>query len=222
TVALSQPASAQRRARFPAELRGSPESVEKMYDFALANGLPFYLTPTNVERAVTDGKLLPLSGDTTYEITRGVGFSYATREARQFVLTFAPQYLSACGVPLMVTSAARPTSRQPHNANPHSVHPTGIAVDLRRPSAGPCQTWVRTALAELERRGIVEATEERHPVHIHVAVMVRPGSEVVLPNLVNAVVARGPAASTVSVAHGSIPPASTGLPKVLKAARPGR
>ncbi|MEO8624637.1 MAG: DUF5715 family protein [bacterium] len=222
TLTLSPSAGAQRRAKFPPELRGSPESVEKMYDFALANGLPFYLTPTNVERAVTEGKLVPLTGDATYEITRGVGFSYATREARQFVLAFAPQYLSACGVPLMVTSAARPTSRQPHNANPHSVHPTGIAVDLRRPSAGPCQTWVRASLAELERRGIVEATEERHPVHLHVAVMVRPGTDVVLPNLGNTVVARGPAASTFSVAHGSMPAASAGLPKAVKGAQHGR
>jgi hypothetical protein len=222
TLALSQPAWAQRRAKFPVELRGSPESVEKMYDFALANGLPFYLTPTNVDRAVSEGKLVPLNGDSTYELTQGVGFSYATREARQFVLAFAPQYLSSCGVPLMVTSAARPTSRQPHNANPHSVHPTGIAVDLRRPSAGPCQTWVRTALAELERRGIVEATEERNPVHIHVAVMVRPGDGVVLPNLVNTVVARVPTAPAASVAHGSLPSAGIGLPKGIKAAHAGR
>lgn len=169
----------------PVELRGSKESVERMYDFARSNHLPFYLTPTNVNDAVAEQKLVPLTGDATYEITRGVGFSYATPEARQFVHLFAPQYLAACGTPLMVTSAARPMSRQPRNANPHSVHPTGIAVDLRRPR-GACLTWVRGALAELENKGIVEATEERHPVHLHVAVLVRPGEPVVLPQLVPA------------------------------------
>jgi nucleoid-associated protein YgaU len=63
------------------------------------------------------------------------------------------------------------------------VHPTGIAVDLRRPPAGPCQTWVRNALAELENKGFIEATEERHPAHLHVAVLTEPGRVATLPPL---------------------------------------
>lgn len=191
TAALAAPAQAQRGLpKEPQDLHGSKQSVEKMYDFALSHHMPFYLTPTNVDDAIAKGRLVALTGDSTYELTRGVGFAYSTREARQFVLAFAPQYLAACGVPLTVTSAARPMSRQPHNANPHSVHPTGIAVDIRRPSAGPCLTWVRSALADLEERGVVEATEEHHPVHLHVAVLVQPGAKVMLPNLVKTVVAR--------------------------------
>ena len=170
----------------PPELRGSKESVEKMYEFAQSNKLPFYLSPTNVRDAVAQQKLVPLTGDATYELTRGVGYSYSTPEARQFVQAFAPQYLAACGTPLTVTSAERPVTRQPRNANPHSVHPTGIAVDLRRPAAGPCLKWVRSALAELENKGIIEATEERRPAHLHIAVLVRPGEPVVLPQLVDA------------------------------------
>jgi hypothetical protein len=180
---LAASAQAQRRQRVPAELHGSKESVEKMYSFAESHGLTFYLTPINLDSAIARGRLVPLTGDATYELTRGVGYSYATREAKEFVLAFAPQYLAECGTPLTVTSAARPVSRQPRNANPHSVHPTGIAVDIRRPHAGACLTWVRGALAELETRGIIEATEERHPVHLHIAVLVPPGTEVTLPNL---------------------------------------
>jgi hypothetical protein len=177
-------ADAQRGNRLPDALRGSKESVQRMWDFADSHHLPFYLTPTNLDDAIKKGKLVALTGDSTYELTRGVGFSYATREAKQFVLAFAPQYLAACGTPLTVTSAARPISRQPHNSNPYSVHPTGIAVDLRRPPAGPCQTWVRNALAGLEAKGFVEATEERHPAHLHVAVFTEPGRMVTLPDLV--------------------------------------
>lgn len=182
-TALTQPAHAQRRvrARFPSELRGSQESVQKMWDFATTHGLTFYQTPRDIEKAVAEGKLVPLDGDTTYQLTRGVGFSYATREAKQFVASFAPQYRVACGAPLIVTSAARPTNRQPRNSNPYSVHPTGIAVDLRRPAAGPCQTWLRKALAELEDQGYIEATEERRPVHLHVAVLTEPGKIAALP-----------------------------------------
>jgi hypothetical protein len=125
-------AHAQRRvrARFPDELRGSQESVQKMWDFATMHGLAFYQTPRDIDKAVAEGKLVPLDGDASYELTRGVGFSYATREAKQFIVSFAPQYLAACGTPLIVTSAARPTTRQPRNSNPYSVHPTGIAVDV--------------------------------------------------------------------------------------------
>ena len=184
------PADAQRRSGRPDALRGSQESVQKMWDFADAHRLPFYLTPTNINDAIKQGRLVPLTGDSTYELARGVGFAYATREARQFVLDFAPQYLAACGTPLTVTSVARPMSRQPRNSNPYSVHPTGIAVDLRRPNAGPCQTWVRNALAELEAKGFVEATEERRPAHLHVAVLIEPGKVAALPRLVSGTVAR--------------------------------
>jgi hypothetical protein len=216
TVALAHAAQAQRRSREPLELHGSKESVERMFDFAQSHRMPFYLTPTNVDSAIAEGKLVALTGDSTYELTRGVGFSYSTREAKQFVLAFAPQYLAACGVPLTVTSAARPMSRQPRNANPHSVHPTGIAVDIRRPPAGPCQTWVRSALTELERQGFVEATEEHHPVHIHLAVLVQPGGKVVLPNLVRTVVARQATTPVTTVATSS---GDIGLPKKTVTAR---
>lgn len=186
-----------------------------MYSFAVAHHMPFYLTPTNVDKAIADGRLVALTGDSTYELTRGVGFSYATREAKQFVLAFAPQYLAACGVPLTVTSAARPLSNQPHNANPHSVHPTGIAVDIRRPAPGPCLTWVRGALDSLEKRGVIEATEEHHPVHLHVAVLVQPGAKLLLPNLVRTVVARQPtvAPATVVASAGDVSLASNAASK---------
>jgi LysM repeat protein len=184
-VLSAQGAHAQRRvrSRLPDELHGSQESVQKMWDFATMHGLTFYQTPRDIDRAVSEGKLVPLDGDASYALTQGVGFSYATREAKQFVVSFAPQYAAACGAPLVVTSAARPTSRQPRNSNPYSVHPTGIAVDLRRPPAGPCQTWLRNALAELEGQGYIEATEERHPVHLHVAVLTEPGKIAALPPL---------------------------------------
>lgn len=212
-VASPSQAAAQRGgSRRPDALRGSRASVEKMYEFAQSHRMSFYLTPTTLDSAVAHGRLVPLAGDANYELTRGVGFSYATREARQFVTQLAPQYLAACGTPLTVTSAARPMSRQPHNANPHSVHPTGIAVDLRRPSAGPCLDWIRASLARLEELGIVEATEERHPVHLHIAVLVPPGGRVALPSLTQGMVAAArvvpaPAMAPVMVAAAAPAPA---------------
>lgn len=202
---VATPAHAQRRARFPSELRGSKASVQKMWDFAQANHLTFYRTPRDLDDAVADGRLVPLTGDSTYELSSGVGYAYATREARQFVLSFAPQYVAACDAPLVVTSAARPETRQPRNSNAYSVHPTGIAIDLRRPPAGPCQRWLRNALAELEDEGFVEATEERRPVHLHVAVLTAPGTMAALPPLVS-----GPARHRMPVATVRLSGRATG------------
>jgi LysM repeat protein len=205
-VVSAASAGAQHRNAAPQDLHGSRASVEKMYEFAVRHRYPFYLTPTNLDTAIARGKLVALTGDSTYELTRGVGFSYATREARQFVTLFAPQYLAACGAPLTVTSAARPMSRQPHNANPHSVHPTGIAVDIRRPPPGPCLTWVRGALSELEEKGVVEATEEHHPVHLHIAVLQAPGARVTLPDLTHGVVVArvAPVPTVLAASNGDV------------------
>ncbi|MCY7380826.1 MAG: LysM peptidoglycan-binding domain-containing protein [Gemmatimonadaceae bacterium] len=208
-LAVAAPsAMAQRAGRQPEALRGSRASVEKMYDFARRHRYAFYLTPSTLDDAIASGKLVPLIGDENYELARGVAFSYATLEVREFVTQFARQYVAACGVPLTVTSAARPMSRQPRNANPHSVHPTGIAVDFRRPYPGPCLTWVRSALAQLEARGFVEATEEHHPVHLHLAVLQSPNTRVRLPDLTNGIVVARQVSPTPTVI-ASVTPAKT-------------
>jgi hypothetical protein len=85
--------------------------------------------------------------------------------------SLAAAYRAGCGERLVVTSGARPLARQPRNASPKSVHPTGMAVDFRRPRTPACLTWLRKALVDLEGTGAIEATEERHPAHFHVAVL---------------------------------------------------
>lgn len=156
-VTLAAPLAAQ-------SLQGSKASVEKMYDFAESHHYDFHGTDGAIDGAVARGRLVALTGDSTYTTTSAVGWSYARPETKQFIEAFAPRYMAACGAALTVTSAARPLNHQPHNANPHSVHPTGMAFDIRRPPRGPCLTWLRSALLELEEEGLIEATEEHHPV----------------------------------------------------------
>lgn len=196
---LSAPLAAQ-------SLQGSKESVERMYDFAESHHYDFYGTDGAIDGAVARGKLVRLTGDTAYTTTSAVGWSYARPETRQFIEAFAPRYMAACGAPLTVTSAARPLNHQPHNANPHSVHPTGMAFDIRRPPRGPCLTWLRSALSELEAKGLIEATEEHHPVHLHVAVLTQPGRVAVLPQLpappVNALAFAAP--RVINAANGEV------------------
>ncbi len=110
-------------------------------------------------------------GASPHYVTHNVSFPYVTRTTLTFVRRLAAQYHSACGEKLIITSAVRPESMQPSNSSEYSVHPAGIAVDLRKPTRGSCLRWLRKNLLVIERRGDIEATEEHHPAHFHVVVI---------------------------------------------------
>jgi LysM repeat protein len=159
-------------------LRGSPSSVNRMYHEAKSERLGFYETSASVRKAVADGRLVRLEANSDFEIAN-VGYPYVRPATRTFVQRLADQYHEACGEPLVVTSAVRPETRQPPNSTERSVHPTGMAIDLRKPSKRSCLTWLREALLGLEKRGVLEATEEHSPAHFHVAVYLTPYSQYV-------------------------------------------
>ena len=164
-AAVGSPALAQA----PREsLRGSPESVDRMWQGALEAGLGFYTTPTDVRDAASTGALVPLTGSRAVRLHR-VAFPYVAPATYAFVEQLGGRHRQACGQPLVVTSATRPSTRQPDNSVVLSVHPTGMAVDLHKPT-GRCLRWLRATLLELEGAGAIEATEERRPAHFHVAV----------------------------------------------------
>ena len=150
-------------------LRGSMASVERMYDHAVHDGLTFYETSSAVQWAAARGELVQLRTDRGYDLHR-VMFPYVRPATFAFVDFLSGDYGRACGEPLVVTSGVRPESRQPANSSQRSVHPTGMAVDLRKPRDRKCLTWLRRELLTLEGNGVVEATEEHHPAHFHVAV----------------------------------------------------
>jgi len=149
-------------------LRGSLASISRMYRQALQEKLPFYETSAGVHNAARKGKLVRLRTTTgvTWERVR---WPYVQPETRVFAERLGAQFRAACGQRLVVTSAVRPATRQPANATERSVHPTGMAIDLRKPK-GKCLSWLRSTLLELEDAGVIEATEEYGPPHFHVAV----------------------------------------------------
>ncbi|MEX2178919.1 MAG: DUF5715 family protein [Gemmatimonadaceae bacterium] len=153
-------------------LRGSLSSVRRMHRQAVAENLYFYETPSGVHNAVAKGRLVRLAPSRSVAIG-AVRYPYAQPHTRTFVNRLGAQYRSACGEQLVVTSAVRPATRQPANATRRSVHPTGMAIDLRKPK-GKCLRWLRSTLLELERAGVIEATEEYGPPHFHVAVFPTP------------------------------------------------
>ncbi len=154
-------------------LRGSPASVERIYQQALGHDLHFYETGAGVYRAVERGTLVRLDGNENYR-THNVSYPFALPIAEVFVNRLADQYRAACGEQMVVTSAVRPRSFRLANSVSRSVHPTGMAIDLRRPTDPTCLRWLRQTLLSLERTGVIEAVEERRPPHFHVAIFPRP------------------------------------------------
>ena len=156
-----------------ASLRGSHEAVDRAYDEAVREGLPFVHSEDELERRARGGEYIALARSTaTYQL-KGVGSPYVRPATHAFVTSFAADYARTCGEPLTVTSAMRPTTIRLRNSVEKSVHPTGMAVDLRASRTG-CRAWMRTTLLDLERQGVIDATEEHHPVHFHVVVLRAP------------------------------------------------
>lgn len=160
-------------------LRGSMSSVRRQYNVAQQHDYTLLRTRTQVQKFVDMGLLVQVPSSGPHHTLAGVSFPYARPEVKLFIERLSRQYYSANGEKLVVTSLTRPQNRQPRNASEMSVHPTGMAVDLRRPRSRRARQWLEDNLLVMERRGVIEATLERHPPHYHVAVFPRQYAEYV-------------------------------------------
>lgn len=154
----------------PVSLRGSPASMVHQNAVAKESDYTFLRTPAQVRAFASEGRLVRLQSGQGFDVARGVSFPYVRPETRLFVERLGVQHRAACGEDMVVTSATRPLSGQPSNAHALSVHPTGMAVDLRVASKASCRRWLEGALLSLERKGLLDVTREQRPPHFHVAV----------------------------------------------------
>ena len=166
-------------------LNGSPASLDLQNAHAQRHGFSILRTPQQVREFVDSGYLVPVRANADMDLHQ-VSFPYARPEVRVFIERLASQYRAACGEELVVTSLTRPTSNQPPNASVRSVHPTGMAVDLRRPANNQCRQWLESTLLSLEGAGVLDATYERNPPHYHVAVFPQPYSNYLAARTENA------------------------------------
>jgi LysM repeat protein len=149
-------------------LRGSQRSLLKAHRVAEDHDYTFISSPAQVRRFADSGYLVRVRGNRDFTL-HDVSFPYARPEVELFVQRLSRQYRNACGEKLVVTSLTRPKNRQPRNSAMLSVHPTGMAVDLRRSWDGRCRSWLERVLISLEGSGVLEATRERTPSHYHVS-----------------------------------------------------
>jgi hypothetical protein len=133
-------------------------------------GAIYLANDQQVHDAVRSGQLVVLRGNDDYFVHPDVRHSAARPDVKLFVERLASQYRGACGERLVVTSLVRPRNHQPWNSDPLSVHPPGMAVDLRISTTTACRRWLETTLVELEGQGLVEAARERVVPHYHVVV----------------------------------------------------
>lgn len=156
-------------------LFGSRDSLLRQNEEARDHDFTYLKTSSQVRSFARQGLLVRLRGNSDYLLAKNyVSFPYARPEVKLFIERLSDQYRGACGERLVVTSLTRPLTRQPPNASHLSVHPTGMAADLRRSNRASCRRWLESTLLELEEKGVVEATREQHPPHYHVTLFPKP------------------------------------------------
>lgn len=153
----------------PVSLRGSAASMVRQNSVARTAGLEFVQTHSEEILLEALGEFVRLEGNADYGFRAGETSALARPELRMFIERVAGEYRTTCGEKLIVTSTTRPVSEQPSNAHELSVHPTGIAVDLRVSASASCRAWLETTLLGMETRGLLDVTREHHPPHYHVA-----------------------------------------------------
>jgi LysM repeat protein len=154
-------------------LKGSSRSIEHQYQAAVSYGYAFVDTAHSVKQHVNStGQLVRVKPDRYLEL-HDVSYPYAVPGTKLFLNRLSNQYHNACGEKLTVTSLLRPRDRQPANSVARSVHPTGMAVDMRVPRTHKCRAWLEKTLLSLEKDRVLDVTRERRPPHYHVAVFVK-------------------------------------------------
>lgn len=187
-------------------LKGSRASMERQYQEAVNLGYTFMKTSSAVTKFVESGYLVRVNSNGHFEL-HNVSYPYVRPAVKTFVERLGSQYFAACGEKMTVTSLTRPIDKQPANAAQDSVHPTGMAVDLRIPQAGKCRSWLESTLLELESTDVLDVTRERNPPHYHVAVFPQSYERYVAgvsARPAAAAVAAAPAAASESAAPAAV------------------
>ena len=133
-------------------LRGGRASVERQNRAARQHDYTFIDTGDRVRYFASQGWLVRIRPTRDFTL-HAVSYPYARPEVQLFLTRLGAQYRAACGEQLVATSLTRPATRQPRNASDRSVHPTGMAIDLRYSRKRNCRRWLEGVLLDLERLG---------------------------------------------------------------------
>lgn len=154
-------------------LAGSPKSMVHQHEIAVREAYSFLRTSGDVRALASKGALVPVLDNENLTLNK-VSYAFARLEVRDFLERFAKRYRAVTGSRLVVTSLTRPANGQPRNAHKLSVHPAGMAVDLRIPADSAGRAFIERSLLAMEQAGALDVTRERSPAHYHIAVFAAP------------------------------------------------
>ncbi len=173
---------------------GEVSSSEQQFRYAEQSGVVIIMSD-NFDGLVRSGDLVRLEGPNIRLRSASV-IPYVLPSTKVFVLQLAHDFgQQGCGE-LVVNDALRVAGNvMPSAASSYSVHPRGMAVDIRvNGISEQCETWMNTYLMEKETEGKVDATREHWKVvrgqrvpnpHFHLVVPLQPRG----PNLLQSAVA---------------------------------
>lgn len=151
---------------------GEVSSSQQQLGYAQEQQLPFMGTEAEYQTRISSGYFVRLESPFMEVHARR---PYALPSTVVFVAELAREYYAAgCGL-LVVKDALRLTSERPSNGSLYSVHPAGMAVDIRtKYIPTECADWLRAYTSQKEAEGKVDGTQEWKPEHLHVVVPIEP------------------------------------------------
>lgn len=150
-------------------------SAQQRYS-ALLWQLPMTVTNADYAALVKNGTFVCLEDGPYLEVIAKL--NCVRPETAQFVETMAHDYTSAACGRLVITEASRLTTVKPRGSSPDTVHPFGMAVDIRLLRIEPrCADWIRTYVLEKEALKLIDGTEHvGTQLHMHLVVPKAPAA----------------------------------------------
>lgn len=178
----------------PDELVGGASSLAKQAEVAKKQGLEYIETKDRLRELVEGGKLAPLPENNLIKVASNLkqeNRNYCLPETVKFLVDMAEasHLFNPDFEPLMVNSSVRPRELQGDmldpkspkynpNASTKSSHPTGATFDIAYNANGAGYKgmsqaqleWTERYLVQYEKRGLIEAVEERNQTVFHIMV----------------------------------------------------
>jgi hypothetical protein len=160
---------------------GCQTTSEQQLQYARGNQLPLITTVAQYHERIASGQFVLFEGPHLQVLAKR---PYALPSTVAFIAEMSVAYNAAgCGK-LVVRDALRLTTERPLNGSMHSVHPAGMAVDIRMQYIkSECGDWLRSYVRLKEAAGKVDGTHELKPEHLHVVVPIEPRIQVIVQSL---------------------------------------